>query len=681
MPASPLRATQSPRQSTATAAKPPRNAPRKSAVRATPQVFASPSQIITETNENTGIFPDDHTRKKRRVTFSRRQELTDYDREEPTLNIRPASEMPMPDTPSSASNLTQSSVESESMSMDMSMTGVYTAPAQRTHPSPGGSSVASSSFASHRLSSPRHPFSGRVSNLSHVSSANDDDEDSDSASDEDESMSMDMSMTNVQNTRRRLSIVNNQSMSMETDVELESKQEPEADDDDDGTDGEEETIEEAGQEQEQEQEDETAEEVTADEDLTREENDTSEATVELEVSRAQLEQTLRDTAAAESKNKNMREYWLPRLRALHAELRAKRDKEQARTEAIKSCDPDVLADLHQAIEEQSAVLNDFRQKKQRAADHLRRIQSRLDEVLDQQHSLQDAIAAAREVCQSISGCTRGEAARLLRESTHLQQLHLWKVVQFPSATGKGQSHGASVKMVYDASVMLHAELVESGVHTARPSIAGPRSNPVGKMPALRNAYVSLCKAEAAGPIQIFAADVLNDIVQQLTASACPAMEILRTISNVWTRQAQLQGEADLLKSRWPTTITRSRSREASDGLTLTSTILLKRRRAKLHFKIGCSVDMLLGAEGEGDEGQVEMLLGAEGSGKVARHGLLEGQAGWEARLVSVERVYGAINSDTAEQFISECLERSLGQTGSCARLAHACEDLVAALDA
>ncbi|KAK0532173.1 hypothetical protein OC842_003367 [Tilletia horrida] len=723
MPASPLRATQSPRQSMATASHPPpRNAPRKSAVRATPQVFASPSQVLADPSEGTAAFADDHTRKKRRVTFSRRQELTDYDREEPTVNIGRASEMPMPDTPSSTSNLTQSSIESESMSMDMSMTGVFNAPAppQRTQPMPGSSSTGA--FGSYRLSSPRRPSSGRVSNLSRVTSEEDEDSESESGSEEDESMSLDMSMTNVQNVRARTSLprppsapaspssVGSQSrMSMASPVRqphststsparqarlsLASPSRQRVITADQLLDEEEDAINNSirhdrsrsvasprgsfnqSMQRPDEEPDFSDDDSEADveKSIAVQENSAMELTdvhsdpAPPVVSRAELEKTLRETAAAESKNKHMREDWLPKLRALHAELKAKAEKEKARTEAIRSCDPDELANLHQAIEEQSAILSEFRQKKQRSADHLQRIQSRLDEVLVQKQNLLDAISAAREVYQSIQGCTRGEAARLLQEAGNVQKLHLWTAIHLPAATGKSQTSSGRVELLYDSALLLQAELVESGLHAARPSIVGGRFHAAGKMPALKNARVKLCKPEAAGPIQLFAIDVLDEVVQQLTSAACPATEVLRTISNLWLRQAQLQAEVDMLQARWPTTVTRTSAAASWNGLTLSTSLLLKRQRAKIRFVVGCSAAMLLG--------------GAEGEEVAASSGLLEGQAGWEAHPTLVERVYGNVNAEAMAALASDSLERAGNKVGASARLVHTCEEMLAVFDA
>ncbi|KAE8255725.1 hypothetical protein A4X13_0g2939 [Tilletia indica] len=738
MPGSPLRATQSPRQSTApTAQSRPRHAPRKSSVRATPQVFASPSQILMDPSENTGLLHvDEHLRKKRRVTFSRRQELTDYDREEPTVNIRPASEMPMPDTPSSAnsSNMTQSSVESDSMSMDMSMTGVYHAP---QHQSPRGTSTSQS--APYHLSSPRRPSSlGRYSTGT-ANSDEDDDEDSESESDEEEgegeeeSMSMDMSMTGVyhapqpqpqqQQQRsqqspakpvsaksspakpspakpsfakpspakpssaksspakpspakpspartptarsvvprlslpRRLSAASRYSTgSVNSDKHVEAEEEVE--------DEEEEEEEEEGSEGKSDEEDSMSVDMSlasVHNSVPRPRPSTTQSSLPRPSLAPEFEQTLRETAAAEGKNKNLRDDWLPKLRALHAQLKAKAQKESARTEAIKSCDPDELAGLHQAIEEQSAFLSEFRQQKKRAAEQFQRVQSRLDEVLDQKQTLVDAISGAREVYQSIQGCTRGEAARLLQEVGNVQRLHLWTVIRLP----EGKQRNGRVELVYDSALILQADLVESGLHAARPSIAGGRVHAAGKMPALRNAEIKLCKPQSAGPIQKFAVDVLNEVVKDLTSVACPATEILRTISNVWLRQSQLQGEFDMLQARWPTEVTRTASNFSSAGLTLRSSILLKRLRAKVRFQVGCSAAMLLTVEGV-----------SEGAGA----GLLDGHAGWETNSVRIESVYGAVDSALMTEQVIDCLERSAGQVGPSARLVHACETVLTAYD-
>ncbi|CAD6926756.1 unnamed protein product, partial [Tilletia controversa] len=666
MPASPLKPTQSPRQATASttaaAQHVKRNAPRKSSVRPTPQVFASPSQVLMmDPSENTGAhLVDEHTRKQRRVTFSRRQELTDYDREEPTVNIRPASEMPMPDTPSTAAesstaNLTQSSVESESMSMDMSMTGVYQRPGLTpASPRPARddedssdddhSSVESESMDMSMTDVYQRPGLTAASPRPVRGDEDSIDDDQSSA----ESQSMEMSMTGVyqpqssapasprmsntplsartptinltpsgvyqpQSSARASSRMPNTPLSARSstvnltpssagsdsrsmDMSLTGVYQPE-----NPVSASRSLL------------------VDMDEDNSEDNVEKSVAVLnhnkpEPQLSRAELAQTLRDNAVAEGKNKNMREDWLPRLRALHAQLRAKAQKESARTEAIKTCDPDELAGLHQAIDEQSAFLSDSRQKKKRAAEQFQRVRSRLDDVLDQKHALVDAISTAREVYQSIQGCTRGEAARLLQETTQVQRLHLWTVVRLPAESRKQQQQRNTtrvVELVYDAAVVLQAELVESGLHSARSSIAGGRFHAAGKMPALRNAEVRLCKGgEGAGLIQKFAIDVLNEVVRDLTSTACPATEILRTVSNVWLRQSQLQGEFDLLQARWPTELIRTSSPFSSASLVLRSSMLLKRRRAKIRFQAGCSAGM---------------LLTLEGMGEGARAGLLEGQ--------------------------------------------------------
>ncbi|CAD6902576.1 unnamed protein product [Tilletia controversa] len=689
MPASPLKPTQSPRQATASttaaAQHVKRNAPRKSSVRPTPQVFASPSQVLMmDPSENTGAhLVDEHTRKQRRVTFSRRQELTDYDREEPTVNIRPASEMPMPDTPSTAAesstaNLTQSSVESESMSMDMSMTGVYQRPGLTpASPRPARdeedssdddhSSVESESMDMSMTDVYQRPGLTAASPRPVRGDEDSIDDDQSSA----ESQSMEMSMTGVYQPQSsapasprmsntplsaRSSTVNltpssagSDSRSM--DMSLTGVYQPE-----NPVSASRSLL------------------VDMDEDNSEDDVEKSVAVLnhnkpEPQLSRAELAQTLRDNAVAEGKNKNMREDWLPRLRALHAQLRAKAQKESARTEAIKTCDPDELAGLHQAIDEQSAFLSDSRQKKKRAAEQFQRVRSRLDDVLDQKHALVDAISTAREVYQSIQGCTRGEAARLLQETTQVQRLHLWTVVRLPAESRKQQQQRNTtrvVELVYDAAVVLQAELVESGLHSARSSIAGGRFHAAGKMPALRNAEVRLCKGgEGAGLIQKFAIDVLNEVVRDLTSTACPATEILRTVSNVWLRQSQLQGEFDLLQARWPTELIRTSSPFSSASLVLRSSMLLKRRRAKIRFQTGCSAGM---------------LLTLEGMGEGARAGLLEGQAGWETDSVRVEGVYGGVDSTAMTAQVVDCLERFAGQVGPSSRLVHACDTLLAIYD-
>ncbi|KAK0546700.1 hypothetical protein OC845_004458 [Tilletia horrida] len=776
---SPLRPTQSPRQATANDNRSKqRNAPRKSAVRATPQVFASPSQILADPTDQAqtalanvagrpslGGAPDDHTRKKRRVTFSRRQELTDYDREEPTVNIRPASEMPMPDTPSTQSNLTQSSVESESMSMDMSMTGIY----NQTPVSAHSSHRASSSFASpgssmsisgYRLSSPHRPSMGRSSVGSARSSAYDDDEDSEEDDDdEDQSMSMDMSMTNVQNAvrprssislyqsrqslkpqdvssaRSRPSVSFNQSRQSLNPQELSSaRPRPSVSFN--------QSRHSLGSEQA-----ELSRRSPAAQDPVRSRRSSVAQPIETEAqnagelsmrSRHSLSQQPDRSRHSLNSSDVSRARSSPPLQKVDADLSgasthhpesmdistgaeqqdesddSEADVElqlqdttvevqkRARMEAIQACDQEVLADLHEAIDEQASVLNDYRQKRQRANDQLERIQARLNEVLGQKQVLVEAIASARDVYQSIQASTGGsskmgnggplESARLLHGfEKKIPGLHRWTVNLKPNAqlnkrVGAG-SMASPVEMVYDSVLILQATLDRNSAAAQAVEAAkgGRRSSSamsaMSKMPLLRHAQVQLARGTPAGStrvIQDFAVDVVNDTLQQLTATACSSALVMRTVSHIWQRQTQVQGEFAFLQARRPTEVIRiettgvpvSMDDSASDrdvnnqALMLSSTVVLKRLRAKIRFHVGCSADMFAGIRvGEGAELEY-----------------LDGPAGWEAHTAVIEGVYGDVDSEAMMDQAIECLERSSGQVGPYARLVHACDTLSAIYD-
>lgn len=244
---------------------------------------------------------------------------------------------------------------------------------------------------------------------------------------------------------------------------------------------------------------------------------------------------------------------LPTLRARHAELSRRVATARQRHAAIEACDKNELRQLHASIEEQEHELQAMRSRCGDAEDQLARVRARIDEAAEKRGSIEEAIRAARAVCDQIRGCSPGEAMRLQRRIVHIERLFQWHL-ESSTATLLQFTHAGALHVAIELE---------------------------GRARAVRRVVVSPAGPVEASPLYVAAMALVRGHLKKHTPPDVPG--VLQAVSARWLACRRLRAEIDHLKAHTPVHLVADKQSDLS--IALVAPLLFVRRKAKANVRI------------------------------------------------------------------------------------------------
>ena len=244
---------------------------------------------------------------------------------------------------------------------------------------------------------------------------------------------------------------------------------------------------------------------------------------------------------------------LPTLRARHAELSRRVATARQRHAAIEACDKNELRQLHASIEEQEHELQTMRSRCSDAEDQLARVRARINEAAEKRGSIEEAIRAARAVCDQIRGCSPGEAMRLQRRIVHIERLFQWHL-ESSTATLLQFTHAGALHVAIELE---------------------------GRARAVRRVVVSPAGPVEASPLYVAAMALVRGHLKKHTPPDVPG--VLQAVSARWLACRRLRAEIDHLKAHIPVHLVADKQYDQS--IALVAPLLFVRRKVKANVRI------------------------------------------------------------------------------------------------